>query len=737
MTGGFCTNLFLISIISCTAFLAADVFGQQLQAVTERGNVFVLDMPEYWKEAAGNKTSATDGIGVVSRLVYDGQAGQFVQGTGSRAEFGSLVPYNHVDADSRFASAIDFSDGGSKMGIPEFFESYRAVGSSLQKDSSNPSTLGYSASRTLSGNIGVTRATSDGIDISGHGRLVLKLNSYSEMVRIDGTLAGGSTLRIVDSPYDLTTQAYDSDMGAYLISHTHTDPGPDTMSVPAGSVPDSRKSGTFDYDQEASAVVYHGKCCKSRYVTSGTIHQSVIPNLQITSHNAGYLEVTGDTTIPELMDIDSITRPGAKILRVEYNRVANFDHRTYDTLPAKLVASFPRNFEAVVSLDAHNRYVVIDSSGGESSISGRTVGSSPNPALISVSGLEPDTVFRIVGDGGRTMAAGATDSGGAIEIRTSASDRRTFESIGGYLQVYPDVKTCRIVSGQNCVFDHRNSEIFHIPSGRLPHDTAYGVHAYAKIPVTGQGVTVSDTSLDGSLMLPHIDGTYGNGDSLYVPIVPTYGTIRMNVNDIPVSLAVEDLLGGGSVRISDTASNTIQTGNPAGFTDAIDATVGTLSFAVASTDGTLKAYVQATVSGESEITNTRHFYRTPPPPPPPQPLDPLSAWVDVYVNGRLTPIDGHQSTQIFFSDRPVENHGSGVGTFHSWHTARFEYPEVTVIDTMSIPVRAGDFVEVYFYTKIEAQGSIPPTVPDITTTARSSSASATVTLEHAGLSIST
>ena len=111
-------------------------------------------------------------------------------------------------------------------------------------------------------------------------------------------------------------------------------------------------------------------------------------------------------------------------------------------------------------------------------------------------------------------------------------------------------------------------------------------------------------------------------------------------------------------------------------------------------------------------------------------------WIDVYVNGQLQSIDGQSSTEVLFNDEPNTNHQAGRDTFQTSHTARFSYPEIDVTDSISIPVSAGDFVEVYFYAKIAAEGSTPPNPTGLTTTGKNSNASATVTLKHASMTIS-
>ena len=52
---------------------------------------------------------------------------------------------------------------------------------------------------------------------------------------------------------------------------------------------------------------------------------------------------------------------------------------------------------------------------------------------------------------------------------------------------------------------------------------------------------------------------------------------------------------------------------------------------------------------------------------------------------------------------------------------------------MSFPVESSDFVEVYFYARIEAEGDIPGIPPGFQEYAKSSSASATAVLEYASI----
>lgn len=268
-------------------------------------------------------------------------------------------------------------------------------------------------------------------------------------------------------------------------------------------------------------------------------------------------------------------------------------------------------------------------------------------------------------------------------------------------------------------------------------DRVYNVHSYVKMPVQGADITVSRAGLGGLVDLGYLDGTYATGQALFVPVIPTYGQIDLTVNDTVVSVRVEDVLGSSGVHIADPVSSTTRTYTPGGFTGSVSATAGAVTYMITTIDGKAKAHVQATVSGQSEITNTRKFaLPNIPPPPPPAPRDPLTTWIEVYVNGELRRVDGREKTQIFFSDASVGGHSGGTDGNKSYHTARFSYPSVTVNDTISVPVSAADFVEFYFYTKIDAEGSMPPIPDGFVEYDRSSEASATATLRYASINTS-
>ena len=739
MTGGFYTGIMVVFL-----FLVPGLaYGDSIQVITERGNVFVLEdtvSPSTNATGTGGGTSMIDGLGINSRLIHQEYGGAIMYGAGLSGTEDSIKPYNPVRQDATFIVAMLDSDNTRTVTIPEFYHRYEYANTLYRTSGESANILGYADARELYGEAKV-QSLPDGISVTGEGRSIVKLAEYSNQTLIlSGELSDGTTIRLVQSPYDLANLPYS--LEGFLLNYCECNPGADTLSILAGTSDDSQKSAVFQYDQSVSASVYHGRCCYGKYTASGGTTQTADAPLVIRTHESGYHEIIGDTAGTSLMDVRDVMRPGAKLFRINYNIVDNFRHWTYDTLPVKESRNaLSGTFEVQFTFPQGQSYMVIDSAGGTSNIRGIALG---EQNFIDIRGLEPDTGYRLVRDD-HTVSLGMTSQTGQILL--PPFEDQVFLGKSGRLYLYDDSLT---YDGQGSVgtraFDHINDVILQLP---FPKDQAYNVHAYVKIPIVGD-VRITDVYLDGSdpashsdgrhfdgsMRLEYLDGTYLNGQSLFVPIIPTFKQIRLTINDIPTHLNIADVLGGTGLHIADPVSSIITKSRPDRFTNSIEATAGAVTYMIATINGNAKANIQATIYGESEITNTRKYLKIPPPPPPPFPRDPLSAWVEVYINGELQVIDGNSATQIFFSDQPVENHDSGQTGTITHHTAGFSYPAVTILDTISVPVQEADFVEFYFYGRIYAEGSIPPVPPGFEEYRRSSDASATVTLRYAGINTS-
>lgn len=704
----------ILILLLASAALAAHA--DTVHVVTERGNVF---------SSAGGApgTSVMDGLGISSRLVHHDGQGSLVHASAGSGLAGTEVsarPYVRVPADAPFAFLASDSQA---LPVPRFYRSYSMSGGSLSAPTELPNVLSYSAARTLSGS--AVASQSDGISVSGEGRIVLRLEPVSGQAVVSGRLSEGTTARLAFSPYDLTALPYEAGRG-FLIYSCACDPGPSSLSVESGSAPDSERSGAFEYDRKIKAEWYVGKCCRLRYTTEASERVSAESALAVLPANArGYLVVAGDRTEPEHLTLEDIRRPWASHFRTHHDTVGNFAFRLYDTLPAKSGASFSGSFEQRAAVPP-GAYLVVDSAGGSSAVRAEAAGDGP---ALHVSGAPPGKGYRVE-RGGATLAAGLSSAAG--EISVAAFGGGALPGTGGTLRLYDSptyVRQGERASG-TVVFDALNGQVVQLQDGH--RDRLYVAHAYAKVPVTG-GADISNVSLDGEVDLPYLSGRYEDGDSVMVPVVPARGTIRMNVNGAPASLDVADVLGGTGLKIADPATSSVSVERPGAFVSSVEATAGAVSYLVAHSDGTAKAHVRASVSGTSEITNTRTYQAAPPPPPPPAPRDPLTTWLRVYVNGEPVRVGGSYEARVFFSDSPAESHESGAGPSSSYHTSRFSYPEIDIFETVSVPVKESDFVEFYFYSRVRAEGSAPPPVPGLDEIRRDGRAEAVSVLKHASI----
>ena len=264
-------------------------------------------------------------------------------------------------------------------------------------------------------------------------------------------------------------------------------------------------------------------------------------------------------------------------------------------------------------------------------------------------------------------------------------------TVGGVLHMYPDSLAYR-GDFSTVIFDELNSEIIHIPT----NDWVYTTHAYAAIPVTGS-ITVTNLSLDETLPIPYLDKVYLDGDTIHVPVLPLHDTIHLEINGIDTSLQYSNILGGTGITIADTTISVITKNDPSSPIHLAEAKAGTVAYAIASSDGTLKAIISETISGRITITNTYHLEETPPPPPPLTRIDPLTGEVDIYINGIL-------EQQITLGVNPYPDFAEdSTGGLVVTQSVSYTYPDYTLSGATSIPVQAGDFVEFYVYAKIYGQ----------------------------------
>lgn len=723
------------------------IFSEQVQIVTENGNVFSVDADSLNSESTGSGNGINDGqamidgIGLQSRIIqteYDD--GQITYGSGMVGADTSMVPYFQVPSSTDFAAMTVAEDAYSSYVIPKFAAKYNFVGDSLVMIPDNtPNVLGYSVKQDILGNTAVT--VNNGLDIAGMGTTVLKLNDMNEQtVLINGDATNGK-VQLVKSPYDLTALPYSSD-GFETYSETQSyqkivdinsncwytnaynycivSENPQTSSTntrPISSIPnilvgqDQQIVSKYEFSQDGWGLVdasHHSYHCHSSHkwsqqtaidkclnTLSGSTSQTVHPTYSVFDPLMQYYTVTSlSGIIDEKVD-------AAGFMRI-------YDQRPF----VEIFEAQNQEFNHKHTFGNDDYYLIIESANLSGvDIKGINIQSSSN--LLEISNIPPNKHFQIT-QNGVVGTSGVTGNDGMLVVLSSGLDLSGSDV--GILNIYESL--VHRDTFDTVVFDGYNDETFRIDTA---DSKTYVIHAYAKIPVVGT-VNVTGTNLDGTQSLSYLDRQYVGG-AIYIPVVPGFSTINMTINGVAASLDYSDILGGTGIKIADPVTSTISEFDAESPILSGEATVGTTAYAIATSNGVLNAQITQTISGVLSITNTYNLEAIPPPPPPIPSRDPLSGWVDVYVNGVLVK---QQTLGInpFPNFIPANDVNGNVVT----RSVTYTYPDYSLSGSVSVDVSSGDVVEFYVYAKIsgDIDGYAPPAGFALVSSSGVSSATASI-----------
>ena len=704
--------------------------------LTERGNRFLIDIPARQGDGSGEGSEDTalamvNGMGLSTRIIQkDIREAIIIHGTGMQGEYSSLKPYFPVSSGTDFAALIKSKGTETTHAIPEFFKSYQNhKGTLIDTNAVKPNILGYTDKRLLTGNA-VAEITNNGIILSGSGEILLKLHDYTGEMIISGD-ATNATFQIVTTKHDLINESYTS--RGYRTHSETIDPSSTSFSIVAGI--DSLHTGvldlyahttsrhihadgnyracysgnsnygqavvsTFHYPAKATTFSYTPERRGCNYDTQVEISTNLI-KLDKTSH---YI-ITGDSYTPEILRYTDQSRTKEMSVR---------QFSLYDTLPGiQLVKWSGNHFKEKIEF-SEETYLHAKLDGITVTLKGES--HDTNDVFFEAHDLPANTPYQIFKDG-LPIISGMSDGIGRISIEEFVGLSST---LGGVLQMYPDSIKYR-GAFSTVVFDEFNSKTLHIDTAK---DLVYTVHAYALIFVTGD-VTVANLNLDETLAIPYLDGRYTSGDTIHVPIIPGHKRINLEINGIQAVLEYSNILGGTGIRIAAPATSTISQNSPGSPIHSVTAVAGTVAYSIATGDGTLKAIISETVSGEIKIANTYNLQRIPPPPPRPPNNDPLSGNVDIHVNGVLV-----KQITLGVNPNPAFTPIS-IGGLRVLQGVTYSYPDYVFSGSVSVPVQAGDFVEFYVYGLIHGE-IIPYDTPSgFTILSSSGVASASVNIRSA------
>ena len=345
--------------------------------------------------------------------------------------------------------------------------------------------------------------------------------------------------------------------------------------------------------------------------------------------------------------------------------------------------------------------------------------------FLKVSGLEQNIPYQIMVENSPIVSGLTSDSG---EILVNSNDGVSSLDLNteGTLVIYPESTSYR-GSFSTVIMDPLNDATLHIDT---PEDIIYTVHAYGSIPVISD-VQIKNARISGgegdninTLALPFLNGNFTSSDTLNVPILPKFDTIHMQINGVDISLSFSNIINTAKIRVISSESSTIRITSPDAELPSASSSVGATAIIIATAHGMMDAIVSEKISGSVFIENKYSFdtVETIPPPPPPRPRDPLSGWLEVYVDGELRgePIllginESPNFTPSSDSDTRTTSAGTRstgltITTYHSGtQSVLYEYPDFLVTGSVSVDVEPGDMVEFYLYSKIfgEIDESIP------------------------------
>ena len=691
--------------------------------LTYNGNRFPID----WDVQGGNGTSRNgtsgqstiDGMGINARIIQvDFEESRVMHGSNLAGTYQSIKPYVTVSHDTDFAALVRESEGRIVLPIPEFSKSYVYHADSLDERIIERSTV-LRPERTSALNQGITYGyDGSAVTLSGTGSIFVKPHALTdENLVMDATLENAQ-LRIVSSPLDLTSLIKDEE--GYVI-YQDTAPRRETVSdgiwsivsYPDLLVPDGTELyGSYNMSLECLGSARYSECHQYPKFPPLQPHPKCIGSHCRTEHRHLFSD-SGESVITtsdagRQMSVSKMTTDGNK--KFSYDRIrGSYNHTLYAPTPWHEEYHFAESFERQISLPADS-YIMVSLNSGTAVIEGKSASHDVETHFLRVEGLVPHVPYQIAKNGS-VIAGGMTDESGRIIIDD------TLHVTDGLLYLYPDSLVYR-GSWDGLAMDILNGGILRMPAIQ---DTIYVTHAYAAIPVTGD-IMVTHVSLDGIMQIKYLEGSYSDGDTIHVPVVPGYHTIRLEINGVNASLAYGNILGGTGITIAEPESSTIRK-SASGPIHHAEAVAGTVAYAIAASDGTLKAAVSETISGTVHIQNTYQLEKNPPPPPPLRRADPLSGWVDIHLNGKL--VEQRQLGVNPYPDFDQESFRDGSKIVQS---VTYSYPDYTLSAAISVPVKAGDLVEFFVYARIygEIGRYDPPQGYHVRSSAGQSAATATI-----------
>lgn len=509
--------------------------------------------------STGNGTSITDGLGVNLDILNIDNNGKVFFGdgdnTGSQTD---IRQYVEIGSSDDWVIVIT-DDAYETLFVPEFGKEYRYVSGTLVNVTNNaPNILGYSESRSLSGNINIV-VNPNGISFSGTGEEILKLHDYdaqSLLLRGDGT--ADNIIKIITSDQDLMNDSYYSD--GYLTYSASIDPGTNSFSVTAGI--DSIHTGVLEY------TIHHSQNNLSRYGTcywSGSMSLLGYPihGVPISNRGCAYeFPWSINTNLVKTNQIDHHTITGDSTTSLLLSDIAfcfcyfdestsNYNFKLYDTLPSTQKAGFTEGqFEQVLDFTSDQTYIYVKLGGGSSSLKGEAFDPLAD-TFFQVNDLPVDIAYD-VSKSGVTGAVGKTSNSGEISLLLDDVDFGVSSSPGGILKIYPNSTSYMDDFGIGMIDLYNGYSMSLSTSG---DDLAFIPQSYIRLvlPVAAEveNVHIDDTYLDD------LNKNYTKNDAIMTPVIPNASIWYATINGEDIEVLMQDVDADTTIKhVSEESSTT-------------------------------------------------------------------------------------------------------------------------------------------------------------------------------------
>ncbi len=695
--------LLLLALVVITPISAASA--TQIQLVTDLGNVFtVKNIGNGSQNNNGPSNSFGAAFGVAVKMNTYDYSGRVIYGSSDAGKGVSLVPYATVPQDTKYAAVIRDTDPVTSLEVPKLQAAYDYSNGALIPRALSPNILGYSDSRVIgTGSVtttdnGITLHTSDG---SSYAVLQVNDNLKGMTVYLRGSTTGSISFAAPDSPsYDLIHTDYNSngfllysttglvdsprgivacDMrscwGTGQIAHTVTV----TVNAPATTSSIGSYSATAKHKEYVVDTCWgwgRGRHCSFHWVDQYTPLQinTVTKKDQVTITSLQYT-YTDTSWLCSICD-------------------GHWAFQLYSTYPLKPLSTFTAaNFETqyTIPVTPGPLYVIMK---GDNSIIKAESYNPTTDSLLKIYGLPANTIYQITKNS-ITGVEGVTDgSSSGLQLNSQQITIAQQDDPGVTLLLYPSSMYYR-GPFSTAVFDLQHLNITHLSTSS---DQVYVPFAYIQIPVAVPA-TITDVKINHDVTLGYLDGNYSPGSSLFVPIIPGEQEVDITVNGQTLSIPLNAIENPVGLKAIPVITNTNAQYSSTGQITSIDVNTVTSAFAIAPNTGRMFATAALRVSGESSLTSDVSMYFVPNPPPPPRPRDPLSVYVDVYVNGQFV-----KSDLIYYDSDPIFSPLQAMNGLTYLQAENYKFKQTTTIGNEFVNVNAGDMVQFIIRTTVHADG---------------------------------